>query len=341
MAKKILGVDIGYDRLKLALVRGRQVVKAVSVQMPNRLVREGRIVSPETMGELIRSTMRENGIHCDRAALVLPNETVFVRNVIVPEMTADQLVYNLPYEFRDYITDELKDYVFDYAMIPSAEKTDDGVADTSAEDSGGRTMELLAVAAPRVALDEARGVLRKAGLKFAKAAPAECAWIGLIRRMKDQFRPESGEYCILDLGYQSIRMYMFRGDVHVVTRVLETGMSRIDDVIADARNVDVHLAHTYLMTNYEDCQNQEYCRSAFSNIAVELMRALNFYRFNNPDSHLNDVWLCGGGAEIGSLRKTLSETLDMNLHDAEELLPAGEPFEDCHALLQAVGITQD
>ena len=39
----------------------------------------------------------------------------FLRNVTMPEMTAEQLVYNLPYEFRDYITDELKKYVFDYS----------------------------------------------------------------------------------------------------------------------------------------------------------------------------------------------------------------------------------
>ena len=115
MARTILGVDIGYDSLKLALVNGKTVRKTAIVPIPKNLIREGRVVSTETMGELIRRTMKENGIRCSKAALALPNETVFIRSVTMPLMTIDQLNYNLPFEFRDYITDELKDYFYDYA----------------------------------------------------------------------------------------------------------------------------------------------------------------------------------------------------------------------------------
>ena len=57
---------------------------------------------------LIRKTMKENKIRCKEAAVVVSSGICFLRNVTMPEMTAEQLVYNLPYEFRDYITDELK-----------------------------------------------------------------------------------------------------------------------------------------------------------------------------------------------------------------------------------------
>ena len=123
MAKTILGVDIGYDTLKLALVNGRTVRKAAVVPMPKNLIREGRIVSTETMGELIRKTMREHGIRGNQAAIALPNETVFIRSVTMPLMTIDQLNYNLPFEFRDYITDELKDYYYDYAVVSTSEES--------------------------------------------------------------------------------------------------------------------------------------------------------------------------------------------------------------------------
>lgn len=342
MAKKLLGIDIGYDRLKLVLVSGKKVKKAVIVPMPNNLIKEGRVVSIESMGELIRSTMRENGLHCSNAAVVLSNESVFVKNVTMPRMTADRLVYNLPFEFRDYITDELKNYAFDYAMITDPETLKASAPEEGDEETDtSRTMELLAVACPTVVLEETRDYLRKAGLKLVKAAPTVCAFSPLIRQMQQRTGASGGEYCILDLGYQAVRMYMFKGDSHQASRVLEVGLSTIDDVIADAYNVDVHLAHTYLLTNHDNCQEKEFCRNAFNNIAVELMRAINFYRFNNPDSQLNDIWICGGGAEIESLRTAIAETLDMNLHNASELVPNGEGFDECHTLIQAVGITQD
>ena len=122
MAKTILGVDIGSESLKLALVTGGEVKRTVAVPIPGNLVREYRVVSTETMGELIRNTLKAEGIRARDAAVVLPNEMVYVRSVTMPRMTTDQLVYNLPFEFRDYITEELKDYVYDYAMISTPEE---------------------------------------------------------------------------------------------------------------------------------------------------------------------------------------------------------------------------
>ena len=59
MAKTILGMDIGHDQLKLALVKGGHVLKTAAAPMPENLLRDGRITSRESMAELIRTTMKE------------------------------------------------------------------------------------------------------------------------------------------------------------------------------------------------------------------------------------------------------------------------------------------
>ena len=335
MAKKLLGIDIGYDSLKLVLTKDGQVRKTVIVPMPQHLMREGRIVSPESMGELIRNTLKENGIRCSLAALVLPNESVYLRSVVMPRMSAEQLRYNLPYEFRDYISDELKNYVFDYAMISTPEEL---LRKTSEDGGDGRSMELMAAAAPVSLIEEARAFLRKAGLKLCKAAPTVSCYQALLRTREKQ-DGKNAEYCILDLGYQAIRMYMFRGDRHIATRELESGLSMLDPIIAEAENVDEHLAHTYLLQNYKDCQNSPGCHSSYENIAVELMRAINFYRFSNPESQIDDIFLCGGGTRIQPLREAVESAVSMNIHSAAELVPGGDALEACHSLVQAVGIT--
>ena len=344
MAKKpIVGLDIGCDSMKIVLCQGDNVKKSVQVPMPQNLIKEGRPVSPEALGELLRTTLRENGIRCHQAAVVLPNDVVYLRNITMPRMTADQLEYNLPFEFRDYITDELKNYAFDYAMISTpkelletkepeqdGEKKEEG----EGEEYASGAMRLLGVAVPLAVIEEYRAAVRKAGLKLAKLAPTVSAYRELIYRLPGGEETEREE-CVLDLGRQSIRMYMFKGGRHIVTRVLEIGLETLDQVIADALSIDVHLAHTYLLTNHEDCQNAEYCRNTYGNIAVELMRALNFYRFSNPDSHLSDLWVCGGGANIKALRDAIDETLDLTIHGADELVGS---VEDAGAMAQAVGI---
>ena len=337
MAKTILGVDIGHDQLKLALVRGKQVLKTVSAPMPENLLRQGQVTSREAMAELVKNTMKAGGLRANRAAIVLPNDVVFVKNVDMPQMSVEQLEYNLPFEFNDYITGELKDYVFDYAMLSDPNAKPTGSEEGEGE-SGVPTMELMAVGTLRSVLEDDKELLRKAGVKLVLTAPAISAYISLIRAQQEKLSQVAEEYCILDLGYEAIRMYMFRGDRHVATRLLEMGMSNLDNVLADTYGVDVHLAHTYLMSNYENCHSREECVNAYSNIAVELMRALNFYRFSNPDSALEHMWLCGGGAVIEPLRDTLAEMLNIELHRAEELIPGGASLAECNTYAQAIGI---
>ncbi len=333
MAKKILGIDIGYDTMKLALLVGRTVKQTAVVSMPKNLVREGLVVSSDTMGELIKTSMKKNRMNARNAAVMFSNESVYIKNATMPRMNAEQVIFNLPYEFRDYITDEPKDYLYDYSVISEIPPEETG--EEGAPKSG--SYELLAVAAPKALMADTRYMLKKAGLKLEKAAPAVCAYISIIRNLQKDFRDEISEFCFLDLGYRSVRMYMFKDDVYEATRVLEIGLSVLDDVLADEFNVDVHLAHTYLLTNFEGCQSKEVCINAYNNIAVELVRALNFYRFSNPDSSLSHVWFCGGGANIDALKQAISSGApDLTFHDASDLLKSSGD-ESAATVLQAIG----
>ena len=341
MAKKtMLGVDIGYDRLKLSLVSGGRVLETAAADMPDSLKKEGRITSPEAMAELIKETMKEAHMHAAPAAYVLPGESVYVKNVEMPMMTIDQLVYNLPFEFNDYVTGEVKDYIFDYAVLPDKEPAGDSAEGSEEETADkGNTLHLMAVGTLKSVVEEAEDVLHKAGLKLVKAAPALSSYISLIRAQQQQNVSDfNGEFGILDLGYQEIRMHMYRGDQYVATRVLESGLFTLDEVLAEEMSVETHLAHTYLMSNFDNCQNKEVCTLAYERIAVELNRALNFYSFSNPDSNLADLWVCGGGALIRPLSDMINEMMDIELHPASELIPGGESIEECNSFVQSIGI---
>lgn len=346
MAKTILGIDMGHDQLKLALVKGKHVLRTVSADMPENLMRENRITSRESMAEFLRSTMKQNRLRANHAGFVLANEAVFIKNVDIPPMSVEQLEYNLPFEFNDYITGDRREYVFDYAVVSdpvdaaakSAEAQDAGEGEEAPIEEEESTLSLMAVGVHRSMLEDARETLRKAGLRLTVTAPALSAYITLLRAQQEFLSGFGEEYGILDLGHESIRMYMFRGDRHVATRVLEVGMSRLDDVLSEVFGVDVHLAHTYLMNNYENCQDREECVAAYESIAVELMRAMNFYRFSNPNSSLSDLWCCGGGAVIPALSQTIGDMLDIRLHPASELVPGGEDIEACNSYVQAIGI---
>ncbi len=93
-------------------------------------------------------------------------------------------MYNLPYEFRDYITDELKKYVFDYSFLgfrrgnAQRKEAEEGFQKEKKkeekpeeeENQKRNEMELLAAAAPLEVMEDLRLMARKAGLKLTFAA---------------------------------------------------------------------------------------------------------------------------------------------------------------------------
>lgn len=242
MAKNILGIDIGHDCLKLVLVNRTQVKKTALVSMPHNLMRGGRVVSVEAMAELIRNTMKENGIKCRNAALVLPYETA--------------------------------------ELLKQQESEENEPEERTAE--ARRTMDLFAVAAPISLLEESKDMLRKAGLKMVKAAPAVCSYMALIRNMEKNEKVYGREYGFVDLGYSSVRMYIFKGDCHMASHILEVSLSSLDETIAEEYHIDVHLTRTYLLANHDDCQNKEQCINAFEVIAVELMKKVYRHQERTP-----------------------------------------------------------
>ncbi len=327
MTKTCLGIDIGKTQMKLALIKGETVLKCATVQMPEGLYKDGKIVSVESMGELLRDTMKKNNMRCKEAAVILPSQACYLRNTTMPNMTEEQMRYNLPYEFRDFITDELRDYAFDYVEHA---RTEEGI-------------NVLGIAASIKTICDLRLAVRKAGLRLKVVSHEVMACEALLfRYLRDHSLPEDNkEYAILDLGSNTSKLMIFTGHCHQVTRSVDMGMEHVEERIADAYNIDIHLAHTWLLTNHEDCVHSEACQEAFSQISIEIMRALNFYRFSNPDSNLTEIMVCGNNEATEAVKVSLRENLDAEIMDAACLLEGMEARggEEISSLyLQAVGV---
>ena len=325
MGKKILGLDIGSATIKMALCKDGAVLRSAVRDMPEGLMVGDRLNDLGKMADTLRSMMKQNGIRARDTAIVVSNEVCFLRELTMPRMTEAQLEKNLPYEFSSYIEGNLKDYIFDYEVLKEIGPEDE-------------TMELMAAAIPEEVVEQMREFLHRAGLKLVRVAPNESAFQSLIRHAQGVVK-EQEDYCFLNLGSNAVRMFMFHGERHTATRVLETGLSRLEEAVADNFVVERPMAHRYLRENYHNCQTMEVCMEIYRDVSVELMRALNFYRFSNQDANLENIWLCGGGSAIQPLRHAIRDALGINIHRADSLIRNGREVEDSYNLVQAVGVT--
>lgn len=308
----VVGVTCEHNRLSLTLMRGGEVKKTAWIDIGENIVEGSEIKSRNLFAALLKETMKENRISCKRAAFALPGEDVFTRTITMPQMEEEQIRINVPFEFRDFIQGELKDYVFDYAYMPTG--------GAGIDDVGEPTVTLFAAAISRNYLEETKDMFKMAGLKLVKATPEPCAYESLLKLLPSEEERDK-ERCFLDIGNGHSRMLIYKNGRYKLMHMIDMGERRVIQTIADEMNVDMHIANTYLRTQYEGCDRLPAVENAYKDISLEVLKGLNFYEVSDMSARLADVTLCGGGAMIEPLVELLKERIAMNVTTMGELLP--------------------
>lgn len=202
--KNCLGIEIGHYRIKIAYAEKGELKEFISERVQGMDLTDMHVCA-----DLIKDLLKEYAIQCRNVVFVIRQEDVYVRRFEMPLMTEEQLRLNLPYEFHDYIGDEMDKYVFDYAMIQTKE----------------RTMDLLGAACTKTLSQQFEKLAKMARLKLVGLVPAV---LGLERIL--EYAQERKDYAVLDLGTQALRIHFFREGVYDITRTMEPGCEEIEQI---------------------------------------------------------------------------------------------------------------
>jgi type IV pilus assembly protein PilM len=309
-----LGIDVGGSEVKLALVKNGGVQRLCCFDLPEKPEKGAQLSElSESFSRQLRAYLRAEQIKAGRCALSLPQELAFVRRITVPWMTAKQLRLNLPFEFHDYIQHDKDLYFYDYAVVQIL----------NGEDGKPQQLDLLAAASPKKVIEEWRAILGKAGLRLSVAVPQYLTYRNLITAYETAHPDDHPqEYCVVDMGAAAIRVHMYRGSAYETSRVIEYGGASV----------------AALRENQTTMGAEQRLRDLYDTIAVEILRAVNFYGFNTPSSDLRDLYFCGGLAQDGEMMKTIRSRIQLNIHSVEELIPPGgdrKLAEQCPAAVGA------
>ncbi len=317
--KNCIGFDIGNHAIHIAVRKNRSVVRGETVRLDGDLVKNGVIASYDKMAEFLGSLRRTLKAGTANAALVLPAPLCYCRRFFVTANTREQLLFNLPYGFRDFIADDKSNYFFDCAVLGTVQ-------------SEGRPPEVdvLATAARKEIVAEYIAMFRKAGFRLKTMIPEEFAYVNLLRRAQG----EPHTHGVLDIGHNAVKLFLFRGSLFESVRVIDYGCNALDAVISEQFGVSAFTAATYREKNTEGANELEGCRAIYGAMALEVLKAINFYRFNGGGSpaHLH---CCGGGSKNAALMEALAETLPVPLTDMSEFYGEGGSGEGANFPLVA------
>ncbi len=327
MAKKeaIIGISVNHGNMALTVFKAGQVVKTFWEEIPENIVEGTKIISSVLFAGFIQDKLKTNGIKCKKAAYTIADEDIFIKNLSMPNITEEQLRYNIPFEFNDYIHGELKDYIFDF------------IRRDKADDPTNNQIRLLAYAVQAQTIANLQQILQMAGLKLVKVLPETIAYEALLDIVGAK-EEERVSKCFLDIGRRNIRMMIFKNGEFSLSHQIDIGENHAVNVIADELGVDSHLANTYLRTNYNDCNRKTPVVNAFKDISLEILKGLNYYEMSDMTSKLGEVILCGTGALTEPLVEILKERIDKNVYTMDEFLSQYCNEKDINVTYASAGI---
>ncbi len=306
MGRQLVGFDIGESTLKMVHASGREIKNCVVADVPDNTVKNGAVVSMDAMADFIRESARKNDIPKADAAVIIPASQILTKNVTMPAMNVQQLMFNLPFELKDYLKEEKKNYLFDYAVREMV--TDD--------EGKPYEMKLLICAVLKSVIEEYEIMFKRAGFRLKTAVPEECAYANIVNSASDRL---AEDFCIADLGHSSTRLHIFHKGEYAAMRNIDIGGRNLDMLIADESGIDIHMAQIYKKSNYNVVLESDLALGVYNRLTVEIMKAVNFFNYNNREAELNDIYICGGGAEVDILVRTIAEETKLNVYPASKL----------------------
>ena len=325
MTSQITGFDIGQKALKMVHFNKGVPVKAVTVELPEEMMLNGQIAQPEALADFISVTAKKYGMPKKAAAVILPTALCYARTVTVPAMTEKQLKYNLPYEFSDYLSDDRSMFNFDFEVLE----------DIPDENGQVKEQRVFACTAAKSLLEGYKAMFKRAGYTLSVIVPEEYIFSRLCRGELGKEELAHKVFALVDLGQTATGIHILRHGQYDNKRTVDLSIDDVEKNITRETGYELHRTDA-AMPELLSALSLPSSMELYNRMAIEIMKAINFYNYNNRDTDLQDIYLMGGGAAIEPLVATIRQVTGLNICPVSDLLPADMQTEEPELYLRAI-----
>lgn len=312
--QKIQGFGIDLSDLSVKIVNlkkngsGFRLASFGRQEIPAGLIEEGEIKKGEELIEILKKTVSEvkgEPIKTDYCVVSLPETESFVRLVHLPMMANEEVAEAIKWEIEANIPMALPEIYYDWHIIDSAEGKKDH-------------LDILIGVLPKKTVDPYLSVLKKAGLKpfifeieslaIARALiPSGCCDQPLL---------------IVDFGAKKTSLVIFSGKTVYFTASLPISNTSIISVLSEKLNISLAEAKKIKIEQGLDYKNltgpiMQALSPALNEMAAKIKAYMDYYQEHCPPSSevqsstINQIILCGGGANFEGLLDFLSAKLNL------------------------------
>jgi type IV pilus assembly protein PilM len=302
--KNLVGVDIGSSAVKAVELQGKagnlQLVSlGLEALQPESIV-DGQIMELNDVANVIGSIFREHQIRTDRIAAGVSGHSVIVKNIIVPQMSEEELEESMEWHAEEHIPFDIADVSLDYQITGS---TPDA-------------LHVLMAACKRDKIANVKQVIQLAGKQ---PAIIDVDAFALQNCYEVNYLPAPGQVvALLNIGAATMNINILNGVKSVFTRDVSVGGTQYTSLLQKELGLTFKEAEkvkrgTQSPEKTHDRDIEPVLETVSDILALEIQKTMDFYRATADDgeSTVQKILISGGGSKLKGLSQYLANRFEV------------------------------
>jgi len=302
--KNLVGLDIGSSSVKAVELHGRagnltlQNLGFESLQ-PDTVV-DGQIMELNDASNVIAGIFRAHNIKTDRVAAGVSGSSVIVKNIVVPQMSEDELNESIDWHAEEHIPFDIADVSLDYQIVGSDPAS----------------LHVLMAACKRDFVANLKQAIQLAGKQ---PAIIDVDAFALQNCYEVNYEPGVDDVvALLNIGASTMNINILHGTRSVFTRDISVGGNQYTALLQKELSLTFEQAEMVKRGGELPEQAAQHdlgpvLQTVSDMLALEVQKTFDFFRATAEDGEatVQKILLSGGGSKLMGLKEYLAERFGM------------------------------
>jgi type IV pilus assembly protein PilM len=304
--KSMVGVDIGSSSVKAVELQGKngdfQLVSLGYEGLQPDSVVDGQIMELNAVSSAIGNIFTEHKIKTTKVAAGVNGHSVIVKNIVLPQMTDDELQESFAWHAEEHIPFDISDVNLDYHVTDS---TPDAI-------------HVLLAACKRDKVANLKQAIQLAGKQ---PAVIDVDAFALQNCYELNYDPQPGQVvALLNIGASTTNINILNGNRSVFTRDATFGGNQYTSLLQKELGLTFDQAEQVkrgmpLPESIEARDIQPILDTVSDILALEIQKTMDFYRATVEDGEeaVQQILVSGGGSKLRGLVEFLASRFEVSV----------------------------
>jgi type IV pilus assembly protein PilM len=302
--KEVIGIDIGSSSVKLLQLKEQKgvytLLNAGIIPLPPEAIVDNTLMDSSLIVDAIKKLSASLGVKVKEVACSISGNSVIIRKIVLPAMSAEELEDQITWEAEQYIPFDINDVNIDFQILSP------DVVDPS-------KMNVLLVASKKDIINDYVVVFNEAGLQLS-VVDVDSFAVQNSFEINHEVKAEDVN-ALVNIGASVMNINVVKNGITLFTRDVQMGGNLYTEEIQKQMGVGSSEAESMkkLVEETQDSELISVIAKVNETITQEIRRSLDFYNSTANEDRVTAVFLSGGCSKVHKIDSAIAEKLGLHV----------------------------